>query len=390
MKQICKMRWLAFLAGVVLAGCDRGNIIAPPESPAPVVDITNASVTFAANAPQLALIGVEVAQPRTFAVTHVTGRLIWDEDVTARVFTPVSGRVIATKADIGQPVSVGTTFAEIDSPNFGQALAAARTAVGNFTAADKTLARVHDLLAHGSAASKDVEAADAAYQAAKAEQDRALAQLANYGGNISRTNSLYLLRAPLAGVVVEKNINPGQELRPDMMLGNMPQIFNPLFVISQPARLWLQLDVSETDLAALQTGLRLRVVCNAFPGKVFDGTLENIANTMDPATATVKVRGQVSNPDDLLKAGMYVLVDIVQDERHVAGAGVDVPARALFLRDNDYYVFIEPSPGHFQRQKVKVGVERDGKSAVFTGVTAGQKVVSEGALLLQALVEPSA
>jgi cobalt-zinc-cadmium efflux system membrane fusion protein len=61
----------------------------------------------------------------------------------------------------------------------------------------------------------------------------------------------------------------------------------------------------------------------------------------------------------------------------------------LFFRDNDYYVFVEQSPGDFQRQRVKIGDELDGMVPIREGVTAGQRVVTEGALLLQALVEPS-
>jgi cobalt-zinc-cadmium efflux system membrane fusion protein len=292
-------------------------------------------------------------------------------------------------ADIGQMISAGEALAEIDSPDFGQALAAARTAAGNFAAADKAFTRVRELFAHGAAATKDVEAAEAAYKAALAERDRSLAQLANYGGNIESTNSVYVLRSPIAGALVERNINPGQELRSDMMLGNVPQTYNPLFTISDPTTLWLQVDVAETDLPSLQTGLPLRITSQAFPGKSFAGTLEKIGDALDPLTRSVKVRGVVGNPDKLLKAEMYVLVDIVQDTSRASGGPVEVPSRALFLRENDYYVFIEQSPGQYRRQKVKTGVEKDNKVPIFEGVTAGGRVVTEGALLLQALVEPA-
>ena len=105
----------------------------------------------------------------------------------------------------------------------------------------------------------------------------------------------------------------------------------------------------------LQTGLPLRITSRAFPERVFDGTLEKIGDTLDPATRTVKVRGVVSNPDKLLKAEMYVLVDIVQDT-----AGRRAPAwkcrqGAIFARQR-LLVFLEESPGQFQRHKVKVGV----------------------------------
>ncbi|HEX4645142.1 MAG TPA: efflux RND transporter periplasmic adaptor subunit, partial [Verrucomicrobiae bacterium] len=66
---------------------------------------------------------------------------------------------------------------------------------------------------------------------------------------------------------------------------------------------------------------------------------------------------------------------------------VDIPEKAVFMKDNQYYLFIERAPGQYERQLVKLGVEQDGKIQVVEGVKAGQKVVTEGCLLLQALVE---
>jgi cobalt-zinc-cadmium efflux system membrane fusion protein len=389
MKAIRMMKWLVLLIVMGLLGCSHEKAVKLEDLPGPKVDSEKATVSFATNAPELASITVQAAQPRTLAVTHVTGRLYWDDDVTVRVFTPVAGRVIALRASLGQPVSVGTPLAEIDSPDFGQALANARTSAGNLAAAEKARARSQDLLQHGAAAQKDVEAAEAAYVAALAERDRAAAVLANYGGSDKSTNSVYILRSPLDGVLVEKNINPGQELRADLMLANAPNLFAPNFVVSDPTKLWLQLDVAESDLTALQTGQRLQISTAALPGQVFDGVVDNIGNTMDPATRTIKVRGVVNNPGNLLKAEMYVMVEVVRNPDQTAQMGVEVSSKALFMKGDDSYLFIEESPGNFQRKLVKVGTEKDNKVPVLEGVNAGEKVVTEGALLLQALVEPA-
>jgi len=376
---------LILLAALALAGCSRETTT--NEQPAPQVN--GDEVFFAAGSPQLDSLAVETVQPRTVAIRHLTGRLYWNDDVTVRIFTPVGGRVSAVLADIGQPVFTNAPLAEIDSPDFGQALAAARTAVANLAAADKANTRAKELFAHGAAAQKDVEAAEAAYVAALAERDRAEGVLANYGSNDSGTNEFYLLRSPLAGTVVDKNINPGQELRPDMMLGNVPQTFNPLFTVSDPAKLWLQVDVAEADLPSLEPGQKLQVHAKAFPEKVFEGTVEKIGDAMDPATRTVRVRGAVANPDKLLKAEMYVTVDVARAADKLGAAGVEIPASAVFTVDNQNYLFTETAANHFKRQTVKIGTEADGKVPVFEGVSAGQKVVTEGALLLQSIVNPA-
>lgn len=381
------VKGLGLLALTALLGCHRTQTSKIPEPPEPKVQ--GEMVSFPTDAPQLSSFAVQPAEPRKTAITHLTGRLYWNDDVTVRVFTPVAGRVVKVNADLGDRVSIGSPLAEIDSPDFGQVLANARTAVGNLAAADKAYTRSKELLAHGAAAEKDVEAAQAAYVAALAERDRAEAVLANYGGTLKATNSVYTLSSQLAGEVVDKNINPGQELRADLMLANAPNLFAPQFVVSDPTTLWVQVDVAETDLASIQPGMRLRVTSRAFPDRVFEGRIEKIGDTMDPATRTVKVRGVVNNPEKLLKSEMYVMVDIINDLSQVADAGVDVPAKAIFMKQDESYLFVESAPGHFERKRVKVGAEKDGKVPVFDGVAAGQKVVSEGALLLQSLVEPT-
>ena len=371
--------WLA------LAGCAK-QAPATPGLPEPKVN--GDQVQFAPSSPQLESIHTEEARPRTVAVHHLTGRLYLDDDVTVHVFSPVAGRVTRVLADLGQAVTNGSALVEVDSPDFGQALSAARTAVANLAAADKSNVRTKELLAHGAAAQKDLEASEAAYLAALAERDRAEAVLANFGGSDKSTNELYVLRAPLAGVIVDKSLNPGQELRADMMLGNVPQTFNSLLTISDPTKLWLQLDVPEKELSVLATGEKLIVHSEAFPVKAFEGTVDKIGDSMDPATRTVKVRGRVANPQGLLKAEMYVTVDVVRNIAKLAGAGVEVSSKALFQKGNDNYLFVEEAPRHFVRRQVTVGTEKDNLAPIFAGVKPKEKVVTEGCLLLQALVEP--
>jgi membrane fusion protein, heavy metal efflux system len=190
-------------------------------------------------------------------------------------------------------------------------------------------------------------------------------------------------------VLVDKNINPGQELRADLMLANAPNLFAPSFVVSDPTVLWLQLDVAESDLSSLHQGQRLQISSRAFPGQTFDGQVDRIGDAMDASTRTVKVRGTVRNPNRLLKAEMYVLVDVVDSAAQAGTLGVEVSSKALFMKGDDSFVFLEDAPGVYERKQVKVGIEQDNKVPIYQGINPGQKVVIEGALLLQALVEPS-
>ena len=95
----------------------------------------------------------------------------------------------------------------------------------------------------------------------------------------------------------------------------------------------------------------------------------------------------VNNPDKLLKAEMYVMADVVMTPAQTAQAPVEIPAQARLRARQQILPFRRKSPGQFQRQPVKVGAEQDGKVPVIQGVEAGQKIVTEGCLLLEALLE---
>jgi cobalt-zinc-cadmium efflux system membrane fusion protein len=365
-----------FSSIVALSGCSRQQTSNEPDTGAPAVE--GDKITFPTNAPQLSELTTEPAEEQKAAATDLSGRLAWDDDATARVFPPVSGRIVKILANPGQIVAAGDVLAKIQSPDFGQAQADARKAVADFKQADRVLNRTSELLAHGAAADKDVEAAENDYDHAVSEKERALATLSLYGGkpDESEVNGIFSLRTPVAGMVVDKAVSPGQEVRSDQV-GD-----KPLFVVSDPARLWLFLDVTEADAASLNTNQEVLVRSRALPDKTFHGHVEVIGEGLDPTTRTIKARCLVDNPEKLLRAEMYVSVDVT-----ATVSGVDIPTKAVFLKNNSPCVFVETTPGQFQRRSVKLGAESNGRSVIVDGVASGQRVVTDGCLLLEAILE---
>ena len=135
-------------------------------------------------------------------------------------------------------------------------------------------------------------------------------------------------------------------------------------------------------------GQLLRIYTRAYPDKVFEGGLENVGDSLDPSTRTVKVRGRLRS-QKMLKAEMYRHGGFVGGSRSRRQAGVDVSSKAVFLKDDQHYIFVEAAPGQYERKVVKLGTESDGRILVTDGVTTGQRVVTEGCLLLQALLDSS-
>ena len=314
---------------------------------------------------------------------RLNGRLAWDEDVTVRVFAPFAGQVVGVQASVGQPVHAGEVLATIASPDFGQAQADARRATTDLAQADRTLARLTDLLQHGVVAQKEIEAAEADAARARAEQQRAVARLKFYGVDSAAAMQLFPLRSQIDGIVVDRTLNAGQEVRPDQMLANAPSLFAPLFVVSDPARLWVQLDLPEGDLEMMQPGTVMTVRTLAWPDRAFPGKVVLVSSSVDSTSHTVKVRGTVDNPARLLRAGMLVTVDVPDMRRREP----TIPSAAVLQVGDKEIVFVEESRGHFRRTEVTVGAQYDGAVPVLSGLKSGDRVVTAGSLLLEQLFQ---
>jgi cobalt-zinc-cadmium efflux system membrane fusion protein len=377
-----KQMILSVLTGLLLMGC-RGKKDKPVEElPPPTIE--GEKVSFVEKSPQLAYITVQTVQLKNSQLMSFFGRLAWDEDCTVRIFLPVGGRVSTLAADVGQTVTAGDVLAKLESPDYGQAQADVKKAASDLTLSGKTLSRVRELYNYGGAPRKDLESAEAEQEKAVSESQRASAQLAALSrGQTDVVDGLYQLRSALSGVIVEKNLTPGQWVRPDQMLANDSHVTAPLFVVTDPTKLWLFLDLTERDAVALKPGQEVRVHTAAYPGQTFAGRLEIIGQSLDAATRTIKARALVANPDRLLKGEMYVTAEVVNDQV----SGIEVPAKAVFLKNNLHYVFVEDRAGQFERRAVELGSENSAAVLVRSGLAAGQRVVTEGCLLLQALLE---
>lgn len=185
---------------LMLAGCGgekKGAETAEPK-------ITADSVSLPPASPQCASLTIQPVETEKPAFVRLTGRLVWNDDNTVRIFSPFAGIVRRIFVNLGEPVTNGTPLAEIQSADFGQAQADARKAASDYRRTERNLARVRDLFDHGAAPHKDVEGAEADFASAQAEKDRSASRLAIYGANIDSTNREFLLPSPLEGVLVEE------------------------------------------------------------------------------------------------------------------------------------------------------------------------------------------
>lgn len=311
-------------------------------------------------------------------VLRLPGRLVWNEERTVRVFPPLAGRVVRLAVEPGAAVKAGETLAMLTSADFGQANADWRKAKADADLSTKALARSRELREAGVIAEKDWQQAEADHARAGAEEARAASRLKQLGGARGEAQT-YALQSPIAGVVVERNLNPGQELRPDSLV-------QPPFVVTDPASLWVQLDASEVELPLLKPGAHFSLEARQYPGERFSGEIAHVADFIDPVSRTLKVRGTVPNPERRLKGEMFVNVEVEVP----ANNRLRVPAAAVLLQGSEQIVFVEEVVGRYRRQKVVTGPEREGRLEILSGLKEGDRIVVDGNLHLLKFLRPAA
>jgi cobalt-zinc-cadmium efflux system membrane fusion protein len=235
---------ILFSASLLLLGCHKEKESA--QTPKPNVEGEN--LILQQKAAQPASVATENATASEETVLRLNGRVVWNDDMTVRIFAPFAGRVIQIAADSGQQVKAGA----------------------------------------------------------------ALATIAICGEGSSGIDPSFHLKTPIDGTVVEKNINTGQKVCPDQMSANDPQLATPLFTITDPRQMWVYLDVTEEALPMIQEGQPLTVRSPACPNQIFHGKVDLITDGMDPVTRTIKIRGVVDNADRLLKPETYVSIELAE------------------------------------------------------------------------------
>ena len=339
-----------------------------PAAPAP-----SDTVHFAADAPQLAFVQVKPVEvfPEPL-VDGLNARIVYDDNYTARVFSSIAGRVTKIAADAGQRVRAGDPLLWIDSPDYAQGASDSLKAEADLLRKKKTYERAKLLFDAQGLARKDLESAEADWRQADAEAQRATARMKNLSGNVTATaGAKFILRAPISGVVSERQVSIGSEVRPDAA--------NPLFVVTNPAHVWVVVDLPEQQIGKVRVGQPISVEVDAYPNEFFPGKVAVISETLDPVTRRFQLRCEVDNSQRKLKPEMFARISPIVD---VESKLPRVPNTALFTLGLYSYLFVERSPGVLQRRRVTLGLQDANFSYVKEGLHAGERVVTSGAILL--------
>jgi membrane fusion protein, heavy metal efflux system len=364
---------LPILVSLALVACTRAPA-AESDPPQWKVDGERVLPGNANAAAGLRIGSVSAAHP---GFAQVSGRLMWSDESTARIFTPFNGRIERILVNPGDKVERNQPLLNLTSSDYGQAQAEARKANADLRMAQHQFDRAHDLLEAGVVARKDFEQAESDLRHAEAESARTSARLHALGEKRDEVDGTFILRSPFAGTIVERVVNAGTEVRSDAA--------TPLFVVTDPSRMTVQLDVPETLSSAVRVGQDIEFSISSMPGLKGKAHIIHVAAEVDPLTQTVHARGIVSNATLGLRGESFIEA-LIPSATLMTENPVRVPSDALILVGDQHYLF-EQNGGSFQRVPVRIAeLGKDGVE-VIGKIRAGDKIVIDGALYLEQLLE---
>ncbi len=361
----------------------------PVEESAPAAAPTDA-VTLGEKSVSLAGIEVVEAKGVTRAATFdAPAVLALDETRTARIGSLVEGSVVRILAEVGDRAARGAVLAEMHSPVVHDAWADYRKAISERRRRETELAwatqaaeRAGRLHQEKALSLQEKQRAEVDQVAAREELDRAKTEVRRAEealGHLGVTNKedptgesgeTIPVRAPLAGVVLEKFVTAGTAVTPG----------TSLFVVSDLSGLWAMAEVDETRIPLVATGRPAKIYVAAWPDRAFDAQVTFVGDAVNPKTRRVTVRCQVPNPGGLLKPEMYARVALGESAPRPM---VVVPEAAIQEMDGKPYLFVAGEKGRFEKREVALGASSEGLVEVRSGVAAGEKVATAGSFLLK-------
>ncbi|HYR87152.1 MAG TPA: efflux RND transporter periplasmic adaptor subunit [Terriglobia bacterium] len=383
---------LLIAAAVVRRDDARNGDAQIPQSSAP-----RSSEVTEATPEQLKQIRVEAVREDLMDLDlETTGKVGFNEDRMTPVFAPYGGRVLSVLVNKGDLVGAGQPLLIVESPelvatvnDLSEARANADKARIALDIADKAAQRARSLNAQDALATKELQAAESDLARAREDSRRAQAavsvvrnRLALFGKSTDEIAQLeesvtdqidrrIVIRAPLAGTIVDRKVGPGQYIKPDTP--------DPLYLISDLSSVWVNGDIYENLLPQIRVGAPVEITVPAYPDRKFPARISAINPTVDAATRTIHVRCLVPNTSGLLKPEMFASIRVGQAAKRKV---LTVPSKAILTQGSDSFVLLEESAGRFRRRSVMPGREVHGHTIIEKGLGADDRVVTSGVLLL--------
>lgn len=296
------------------------------------------------------------------------GKISADNNKMAQVYPIVSGVVKSIEVELGDYVKQGQLLASIQSSEVASFQKEKLDAINDVATAEKNLQVAHDLYEGKLNSEKDV-------LVAKRELDKAKAELVRINEIYSiyslTGGSLYNIKAPISGFIVNKKINQNEQIRIDNA--------DPVFSIADINEVWALANVNESDISKIHVGYDVKIKTIAFPDEPYSGKIDKIFNAIDPETKSMKVRVKIPNTDLKLKPEMNCTVNVGYSENQKM---ISVPSSAVIFDKSKYWVMVFKDKYNIETRKVEVYRQLGDITFIKEGLKEGETIISQNGLLI--------
>ncbi len=302
------------------------------------------------------------------AELQLTGKITFNEDQVAKVFPLAGGFVRDLPVELGDHVRKGQIMAVIRSPEIAGFTREGVVAESQVRLAEKNAQVAAELYKTGNISEIEWINAQKELENARGEYSRIKDVLDMYGAGSGAT---YPIKAPVSGVIVQKNIALNMELRTEDI--------SPAFVVGSLEEVWVMANIYESDITRIKEGFDAEVTTISYPDKVFKGKIDKIFNLMDAESKVVKARVVLQNPNYELKPEMFAQVRVVYREPK---SSVMIPSQSLIFDKSRYFVMVWRADDDIETREVTVYRDSGKKAYIESGLREGEKVLTRYQLLV--------
>lgn len=324
-----------------------------------------------------AIVTVEPSHP----VLSLAGKVSYGEDRYSKVSSALIGRVQKIHGQLGDFVKAGELLVAIESPEIASAYSEFIKEHSDLSYAQRSYGLAKDLYEIKALPQKDLKQAENDFVKAKAEFRRARERLLALQVSKEELDkpiadqtitSIYQIRSPLSGTIVDRAVTPGQSVS-----GDPNQV---LFTVADLNTVQVIADVYDRDLGLVKIKQQATVTVEAYPETAFPATISSIGDVVDQTTRTIKIRAVVNNSDHKLKPGMFARLNVKLSESRPYPL---IPQEAVLEIDGNMYVYVANSDNHYMKRPIKTGLPSSGQMSVLSGLEPGETIVVKGAVLLK-------
>jgi len=307
----------------------------------------------------------------------IPGSIEVKQNLLARIGSPVQGRIIEIKGELGKTVKQGDVLAVINSTELAKQQLAYIKSVQMVELKTKAYERAvllfdADVVSEAQKLQRKTE-----LSAAKADMEASKDQLSVMGMTVTEIEAIQSetqidattnIVAKIDGKIIKKNVNVGQVVDPT----------EDIFTIAMLNEVWGVAQVPERQIGFLKEGDDLLIDVPAYESKFVEGKITYLGDIVDPVTRTVTIRTEIDNTHGLLKPDMLITMKVSGKKIEKVG----VPINAIVSIDDIPNIFVKTGENNFLMRPVTLGIKNKDAVHIDDGLLEGEEVVIDGAFHL--------